>query len=77
MDLQSALKERGHRQRDLAQRLGVPESTVSRWMAWARDRDTGIPIPAEALAAVAEMTGIEPAQLLLALARPAPQPEAV
>jgi DNA-binding transcriptional regulator YdaS (Cro superfamily) len=69
MDLRAALRERGHRQRDLAVRLGVTEPTVSRWVAWARDRETGVPIPAEVLPVVSEMTGLSPAALRPDLAK--------
>lgn len=69
MDIRTALRDRGFRQRDLAQRLSVPESTVSRWLVWARGLDGGIPIPATALSTIAEMTGIPAADLLHGLAQ--------
>ena len=69
MDIRAALRERGHRQRDVAARLGVTEPTVSRWVAWARDRETGVPIPADALPVLAEMTGMAPAALRPDLAK--------
>ena len=69
MDIPSALRSRGFRQRDLAQRVGVPESTVSRWMAWAQGRDGGVAIPSTALAAIADMAGIPPADLLRDIAQ--------
>ncbi len=63
MDIRAALRSRGHRQRDVAARLGVTEPTVSRWFAWARDNKVGVPIPADALPVLAEMTGFAPADL--------------
>lgn len=69
MDIRTALRDRGYRQRDLARRLSVPESTVSRWFAWAGGRAGGIPIPSTALAVISDMTGIPPADLLRDLAQ--------
>ena len=69
MDIRTALLERGHRQRDVAERLAVEESTVSRWFAWSRDNATGVPIPPEALPVLAEMSGIPAAELRPDLAR--------
>jgi len=63
MDIRAALRSNGHRQRDVAARLGVTEPTVSRWFAWARDNRVGVPIPADALPVLAEMTGFAPADL--------------
>jgi len=63
MDIRSALRQHGHRQRDVAARLGVTEPTVSRWFAWARDNRVGVPIPAAALPVLSEMTGFAPADL--------------
>ncbi len=69
MDLRDKLKANGYRQRDLAQRLGVSESNVSRWFAWVADKRQGTPIPSEALAVISEMTGVEPETLVAAVAR--------
>lgn len=69
MDIRAALRSRGHRQRDVAARLGVAEPTVSRWFAWARNNDIGVPIPAEAVPVLVEMTGISAADLRPDLAR--------
>lgn len=69
MDIRAALRSNGHRQRDVAARLGVTEPTVSRWIAWARDHETGVPIPADALPVLAEMTGIPATELRPDLAR--------
>jgi DNA-binding transcriptional regulator YdaS (Cro superfamily) len=69
MDLRDKLKANGYRQRDLAQRLGVSESNVSRWFAWVVDKRQGTPIPSEALAVISEMTGVEPEVLVAAVAR--------
>lgn len=73
MDIRTALRDRGFRQRDLARRLSVPESTVSRWLAWAHGREGGIAIPATALSTISDMTGIAPAELLRELAQRAPE----
>jgi hypothetical protein len=69
MDIRTALHTRGHRQRDVAKRLNVKDSTVSRWFAWARDNATGVPIPPEALPVLVEMSGIPAADLRPDLAR--------
>lgn len=71
MDVRAALKARGHTQRDLALRVGVSESMVSRWLAWVEDKERGTPIPSGVLAAVAEMAGVPADELLAAVAAPA------
>ena len=71
MDIRTALKSRGHTQRDLALRVGVSESMVSRWLAWVEDKGRGTPIPSGVLATVAEMAGVSADQLLAAVAAPA------
>lgn len=72
MDIRSALRQRGFRQRDLALRLNVTESTVSRWLSWAHGRPGGVAIPATALSAISDMTGIVPADLLRDLGKRTP-----
>lgn len=71
MDIRTALKSRGHTQRDLALRVGVSESMVSRWLAWVEDKACGTPIPSGVLATVAEMAGVTADELLAAVAAPA------
>lgn len=71
MDIRAALKSRGHTQRDLALRVGVSESMVSRWLAWVEDKGRGTPIPSGVLATVAEMAGVTADELLAAVAAPA------
>ena len=71
MDIRAALKARGHTQRDLALRVGVSESMVSRWLAWVEDKGRGTPIPSGVLATVADMAGVPADELLAAVAAPA------
>ena len=64
--LQSLLRDRGLKQRDLADALGVSEPSVSRWAN--RDAD----IPAKHIQAIADFLGVPAVDVLaVAIAVPA------
>lgn len=72
LSLRKIAKGRGLRQKDVAERLAMSEATVSKWF------NRGATIPTQFIAPLAEMLGLEPADVLsvaIMLPPDAPIPE--
>lgn len=64
MDLRQQLKDSGLRQRDVAERLGVSEATVSKWLSRKQA------VPSSMVLPLAAALGISGEALLVAVSSP-------
>lgn len=75
IDLKQTIRDRGLTQREVAQRLGLSEPTVSHWLAHYRDPRRGHRITAEAAVQLAAILQVDPHHLRPDIWKtPAPSP---